>query len=184
MTSWSYRKDHSDVILDAFWRPCGRLFEAFWGHVELRNLLGSSLRVLFRLESEFLTISPPELRPFWKVLVSFWGGFWNDFGIFCGHRFHHVLLYDFEMIFDGFWYLLDKQNQAKSMEGIAKINFSCCSLSNVFENRFWTGFGCRLEVILGANWPSEATSKASFIQYANEEESRWGRSQLTTPSPS
>ena len=65
------------------------------------------------------------------------------------------------------------------MEGIAKINFSCCSLSNVFENRFWTGFGCRLEAILGTNWPSEATSKASFIQYTNEE----GPKSINYPPP-
>ena len=55
------------------------------------------------------------------------------------------------------------------MEGIAKINFSCCSLSNVFENRFWTDFGCWLGAFLDPNWPSEATSKASVIKYANQE---------------
>ena len=76
------------------------------------------------------------------------------------------------MIFDGFRYLLDKQNQAKSMDGIAKINFPCCSLSNVFENRFLKDFGCRLGEILGPNWPSAATSKASAIKYADQEGSK------------
>ena len=81
------------------------------------------------------------LRPFWRVLERFWGSFWRYFGIFCRYRFHYEILYDFKTIFDGFWYLVDKQNQAKSMEGSAKINFSCCSLSNVFGNRFSTEFG-------------------------------------------
>ena len=55
------------------------------------------------------------------------------------------------------------------MEGIEKINFSCCSLSNVFENRFWTDFGCWLGAVLDPNWPLEATSKASVKKYANDE---------------
>ena len=55
------------------------------------------------------------------------------------------------------------------MEAGAKIKLSCCLLSNVFGNRFWKDFGLGLEAILGANWPSEATSKASVIKYANEE---------------
>ena len=76
------------------------------------------------------------------------------------------------MIFNVFPYLLDKQNQAKSMEGSAKINFACCSLSNVFGNPFWTDFGFRLEAVLSPNRPSEATSKASVIKYANEEGSK------------
>ena len=85
-----------------FWGPYGRILEAFWAHLEIKNRLGGSMDALFGLEIVFLTISPPELRPFWKVLESFWEGFWNYFGIFCGYRFHYEFLYDFKMIFYGF----------------------------------------------------------------------------------
>ena len=65
------------------------------------------------------------------------------------------------------------------MEGSAKINFACYSLSNVFGNRFWMDFGFRLEAILGPNWPSEATSKASVIKYATQQ----GSGATTCPPP-
>ena len=55
------------------------------------------------------------------------------------------------------------------MGGLAKIKLSCCSLSNVFGNRFWKEFGVGMEVPLDPNWPSEATSKASAKKYANQE---------------
>ena len=51
----------------------------------------------------------------------------------------------------------------------AKIKLSYCLLSNVFGNRFWKDFGIGMEAFLDPNWPSEATSKASVIKYANEE---------------
>ena len=161
----------------------GTLVGGFLDHFGVMLRSEIAFEGLWELCSAWKSISPPERRPFWRVLESLWGGFWKYFGIFCRYRFHYEMLHDFKPIFDGFWYSVNKQNRAKSMEGIAKINFSCCSLSNVFENWFWTGFGCRLGAILRPNWPSEATSKASFIQYTNEEGSRWGRSQLTTPPP-
>ena len=55
------------------------------------------------------------------------------------------------------------------MGSLAKIKLSCCSLSNVFGNGFWKDFGLGMEAFLVSNWPSEATSKASLIKYANEE---------------
>ena len=70
MPWWSYRKGHSEVILDAFWRPCGRIFGPFWGHVELRNRLGSFLRALLRLEVDFLSSTPTILEGFGEVLGS------------------------------------------------------------------------------------------------------------------
>ena len=42
----------------------------------------------------------------------------------------------------------------------------------MFGNRFWKDFGVGMEAFLGPNWPSEATSKASVIKYANEEGSK------------
>ena len=50
-----------------------------------------------------------------------------------------------------------------------KIKLSSCLLSNVFGNRFWKDFGIGMDAFLGTNWPSEATSKASVIKYANQE---------------
>ena len=147
----------------------GGLVEGFFDHFEvmLRSKIvlegpwgfGWSRKSIFRVR----------LRLFWRVLESFWRGFWRFFGIFFRYRFHYKFLYDFKMIFHGFWYPLDKQNQAKSKEGSAKINFSYCSLSNVFGNWLSTDFGFRLEAVLSPNRPSEATSKASVIKYANEE---------------
>ena len=56
----------------------------------------------FVSDFDFHTISPPELRPFWRVLESFWGDFWNYFGIFCGCGFHYESLDDFKTIVYGF----------------------------------------------------------------------------------
>ena len=58
------------------------------------------------------------------------------------------------------------------MGGPPKIKLACCLLWNVLGNRFWKDFGVGMEAFLGPNWPSEATSKASVIKYANEEGSR------------
>ena len=49
----------------------------------------------------------------------------------------------------------------------------------MFGNRFWKDFGIGVEAFLGFNWPSEATSKASVIKYANEE----GRRSINDPPP-
>ena len=60
-------KEHFEVILDAFWRPCGRIFRSFWGHVEVENRLGGSLRALLRLEGDFLGSTPPILEGFGEL---------------------------------------------------------------------------------------------------------------------
>ena len=65
------------------------------------------------------------------------------------------------------------------MGGVAKIKLSCCLLSNVFGNRFWTDFGVWLKPILGPKWPSEATSKARVIKYENQE----GSASFGNPPP-
>ena len=65
------------------------------------------------------------------------------------------------------------------MGGPAKTKLSSCLLSNVLGNLFWKDFGFRSEAILGSNWPSEATSKASVIKYANEE----GPKSINNPHP-
>ena len=61
--------------MDAFWRPCGRIFRPFWGHVEVKNRLGGSLRVRLRLEVDFPGSTPPILEGFGEdfgdILVSF-----------------------------------------------------------------------------------------------------------------
>ena len=64
---------------------------------------------------------------------------------------------------------MEKQNQAKSMEGSAKINFASYLLSNEYGHRFCSDFGVQLGAILVPNRPSEAIPKASVIKYENEE---------------
>ena len=66
--SSSCREDRCEVILNAFWRPSGRIFGPFWAHVELKSRLGSSLRALFRLEGDFPGTTPAMLEGFGKVL--------------------------------------------------------------------------------------------------------------------
>ena len=39
----------------------------------------------------------------------------------------------------------------------------------MFGNRFWKHFGVGMDAFLDPNGPSEATSKASVIKYANQE---------------
>ena len=53
--------------MDGFWRPCGRIFGPFWGYVELKNRLGSSLRALLRLKVDFLSSTPTILEGFGEV---------------------------------------------------------------------------------------------------------------------
>ena len=55
----------------------------------------------FVSDLDFHTISPPERRPFWRVLETFWEDFWNYFGMFRGYRFDYDFLYDFKMILNG-----------------------------------------------------------------------------------
>ena len=75
----SYRKEHSEVILDAFWRPCGRTFRPFWGHVEVKNRLGGSLSVRLRLQVDFPGSTPPILEGFGELLERILEIFWYLF---------------------------------------------------------------------------------------------------------
>ena len=72
-------QEHSGIILDAFWRLCGRIFPSFWGHVEVKNRLGGSLRALLRLEGDFLGSTPPILEGFGELLRSILEIFWYLF---------------------------------------------------------------------------------------------------------
>ena len=157
------------VLLIWFWYDFGILLGVILGRFEvmLRSKIG--LQVSWTLQSSQTWISTVRLRPFWKVLGDFWGGFWRYFCIFCRYRFHYKSLYDFKMIFDGFWYHLDKKKWAKSMEDSAKMNFACCLLSNGYGHWFWTDFGFPVGAISRPNSLSEATSKASVTKYANQE---------------
>ena len=175
MSWWSYRKGHSEVILDAFWSPCGRIFWPFWGHVEVKNLLGRSLGALFVLEIVFLAKTPAILVGFGSLL----GRFSKTFSYFLQCKICNRFSFAFTMIFHWFSSRLDKQKWANCMGGPAKIKLSCCLLSNVFGNGFWMDFGVWLETIFGPKWPSEATSKASVIKYANGE----GSKSIDNPPP-
>ena len=61
-------KEHFEVILDAFWRPCGRIFRPCWGHVEVGNRLGGSVRALLKLEVDLRSSTSPILDGFGELL--------------------------------------------------------------------------------------------------------------------
>ena len=148
--SWlSYHDDHEVVMIlmiirSSFWCHFGVLLGGFWSHFGATLSSKIVLEALWELCSCWKSIFQVLLRPFWKVLESFWGSFWRYFAIFCRYKFHNGFLYDFKMIFVGFWYPLDKQKWPKSMEGGAKIKLSCCLLSNAFASRFGQDFGSGL----------------------------------------
>ena len=72
-------KEHSEIILDAFWMPCGRIFRSFWGHVEVKNRLGGSLGGLLKLEAGFPGSTPPILDGFGELLGRILEIFWYVF---------------------------------------------------------------------------------------------------------
>ena len=59
------------MILDAFWKPCGRIFGSFWGHVELKNRLGSSLDAPIVSDLDLDSSTPPILEDFGGRLGRF-----------------------------------------------------------------------------------------------------------------
>ena len=97
-----YKGEVAMVLLISFWYDFGVLVGRILGRFEvmLRSKIG--LQASWTLQSSQTWISTVRLRPFWKVLGDFWGGFWRYFCIFCGYRFHYKSFYDFKMIFDGF----------------------------------------------------------------------------------
>ena len=82
--SSSCREHRCEVILNAFWRPSGRIFRPFWAHVELKSRLGGSLTALLRLEGHFPGSTPTIL----ELLEAFGGGFWRYVGIVLRYSFH------------------------------------------------------------------------------------------------
>ena len=60
-----------EVILVTFWSPSGRILLAFWGHVEVKTRLGSSLRALFVSEADLTSSTHPILEDFGKLLERF-----------------------------------------------------------------------------------------------------------------
>ena len=63
-----------------FWGPTGRILEAFWGHLELKDRLESSLRAVFVLEVDF----PGSCHPILKEVGGLLGGFLEKFlNLFC-----------------------------------------------------------------------------------------------------
>ena len=57
--------------MNAFGKPSGRIFEAFWAHVELKSRLESSLRAVFVLEVDFPGSAHPILEDFGGLLGGF-----------------------------------------------------------------------------------------------------------------
>ena len=70
---WSYhvRDDRCEVILTTFWGPSRRILLAFWGHVEVKTRLGSSLRALFVSDADLTSSTHPILEAFGEILERF-----------------------------------------------------------------------------------------------------------------
>ena len=129
------------VLLTSFSFHFGVLPGGFWKDFEVMLSSKLVLEALCRLCFCRKSISSLRPTPFWKVLETFWRRFWIYFGIFCRYEFHEWFLHDFKMIFHWFWYPMDKQKWAKSMEGSAKIKLSSLLRSNAYANRFWVDYG-------------------------------------------
>ena len=76
----------------SFWGPYGRILEAFWAHLEIKNRPGGSLDALFVSEVDFATSTHPILDAVAHPLARFFGnfyrygtrsGFFHDFYIVC-----------------------------------------------------------------------------------------------------
>ena len=76
----------------SFWGPYGRILEAFWAHLEIKNRPGGSLDALFVSEVDFLTSTHPILDAVAHLLARFFdnfyrygtrSGFFHDFYIVC-----------------------------------------------------------------------------------------------------
>ena len=65
--------------MDAFWKPCGRIVGPFWGHVELKNRLGSSLDAPFVSDLDLDSSTPPILEDFGGRLGRFFGDIFLSF---------------------------------------------------------------------------------------------------------
>ena len=59
-----------EVILNDFWTSSGRIFGPFWGHVQLKSPLRSSLRAFLRLEVDFPSSTPTIWEGFGELLGS------------------------------------------------------------------------------------------------------------------
>ena len=94
---WSYRKEHSEVILDASCSLVGELFMHF------RVMLSSKivLEGPWGLCSGWKSIFQVPLHPCWILLDSCWEGFWRYFRIFSWYRLH----WEFLLILS--WILMD-----------------------------------------------------------------------------
>ena len=68
-------------IFVSFRGPSGRFLEGFWGYVELKACLGSSLQPLLLSEVDFLTSTHPILEGFGDLLEKILDIFWYLFAI-------------------------------------------------------------------------------------------------------
>ena len=103
-------------------RLLGAILETLWGHLELKNHVGASIRSMFWSDVDFLGS--------WQINLEHFGGllgrFLEVFSMFFGYRFCNRFPFAFKMIFHWFSHLPEKQKWANSMGGPAKIKLSSC----------------------------------------------------------
>ena len=58
-------------------RLLGATLETLWGHLELKNRLGGSIRSMFRSDVDFPGSTPPILEGFGELLGTIFEIFWN-----------------------------------------------------------------------------------------------------------
>ena len=55
----------------SFWGPYGRILEAFWGHLDVKNRLGGSMGAPFVSELDLDSSTPAILEDFGRILGRF-----------------------------------------------------------------------------------------------------------------
>ena len=158
------------TILMPFWIHFGSLMGGFLDHFGVKLNSKIVLEAPWELcpdhKSIFLSSTPPILGHIGSLMRAFLVIFVKFFLVIDFVIGYHLLLSCF---FHWFSYAPCMQKWTNCIGGPSKFKFSCCSLSNVFGNRFWKDFGFEMAAVLGPNWPSEVISRSSVVKYTNEE---------------
>ena len=85
--------------MNDFWRSSGRIFGPFWGHVQLKSPLRSSLRAFLRLEVDFPSSTPTIWEGFGELLGSILEMFWYLWSMLTSSCILICFSNDFSLIF-------------------------------------------------------------------------------------
>ena len=175
MASWwsllSWGRDRPyNIIFVSFWSPYGRILQAFWAHLEIKNRPGGSLDALFVSEVDFLTSTHPILDAVAHPLARFFGNFYR-YGTRSG------FFHDFYIVCDWFQSFLNKQKLSFRCIGVAKSHFRGYS----YRMRMQVNFGCSMRPVWHWFWATNAFRKRVGKPMLTSTLIKRGRSHLTTP---